>query len=56
MRMTISMYMMVLLAFVASTAAQDWSGIAPSPMESGGAALGVPALLAAMASILAWLF
>ncbi|KAI9184755.1 hypothetical protein LWI28_000794 [Acer negundo] len=59
MSMTFTIYIMVLLAFVtfgAANAAEDVGGIAPSPMESAGAALGVPAFLAAIASLLAWFF
>lgn len=48
---------MVLLAFATFGAnAQDVGAVAPSPVESGGVALSVPALLAAIASLLAWFF
>ncbi|KAL5841219.1 hypothetical protein ACOSQ3_011822 [Xanthoceras sorbifolium] len=56
---TFTIYVILLLAFVtfgAANAAEDVGGIAPSPMESAGGALGVPALLAAIASLLAWFF
>ncbi|TXG47893.1 hypothetical protein EZV62_027187 [Acer yangbiense] len=59
MSMTFTIYIMVLLAFItfgAADAAEDVGGIAPSPMESAVAALGVPAFLAATASLLACYF
>ncbi|TXG47886.1 hypothetical protein EZV62_027180 [Acer yangbiense] len=59
MSMTFTIYIMVLLAFVtfgAADAVEDVGGIAPSPMEIAGAALGVPAFLAAIASLLACYF
>lgn len=48
--------MMLLLAVVNYSAAQDAGAIAPSPMESSGPALTVPALLAVVASVLAWFY
>lgn len=58
MSMAFTIYIMVLSAFgifVATNAAEDLGGIAPAPMESIGAALGVPVLpVAAVASLLAW--
>lgn len=55
--MIFTIYMIVLVSFAsfgATVAAED--AAAPSPMESTAAALGVPAALGAMASLLAWFF
>lgn len=58
--MALTIYIMVLLAFATfssvAVAVEDVGGIAPAPMESAGAAFGVPVAIAAMASILAWFF
>lgn len=55
MAFTIHMTVLVSYAsFGATVAAEDVA--APSPMESKAAALGVPAALGAMASVLAWFF
>ncbi|KAJ0017358.1 hypothetical protein Pint_10010 [Pistacia integerrima] len=55
--MTFTIYIMVLLAFATFGAnAQDVGAVAPTPMESSGVALSVPALLAAIVSLLAWFF
>ncbi|OMO49932.1 hypothetical protein COLO4_38288 [Corchorus olitorius] len=55
---------MILIAYItilafatgATAVTEDLGAIAPSPMESAGAALGVPAALAAAACVLAWFF
>ncbi|PQQ06314.1 hypothetical protein Pyn_15767 [Prunus yedoensis var. nudiflora] len=55
--MVFTIYMIVLVSFAsfgATVAAED--AAAPSPMQSTAAALGVPAALGAMASLLAWFF
>ncbi|KAB1221351.1 hypothetical protein CJ030_MR2G005408 [Morella rubra] len=58
--MLLTIYVVVLLAcaaFRATVALEDIGAIAPSPtMESAGAALGVPAALAAMGVLAAWFF
>ncbi|OMO66609.1 hypothetical protein CCACVL1_21063 [Corchorus capsularis] len=51
-------YLTILAVFATGATAvrEDLGAIAPSPMESAGAALGVPAALAAAACMLAWFF
>ncbi|KAK8608081.1 hypothetical protein V6N13_023515 [Hibiscus sabdariffa] len=44
------------LASGATALREDQGAAAPSPMESGAVALGVPAALAALASMAAWFF
>ncbi|CAK7350239.1 unnamed protein product [Dovyalis caffra] len=54
MTMILTIYVILLLAFTTfgtSVALQDLGGIAPSPMESAGVTLAVPAALAVIASL-----
>lgn len=53
--LTISMMVVTVLASFGATIAQDVGAPAPAP-ASGAATLYVPAVLAAMASLFAWLF
>lgn len=61
MAMVFTIYIIVLVSFAsfkATVALEDAAapGIAPAPMESKAAVLGVPAALGAIASLLAWFF
>lgn len=57
--MAFGIYLAVLLAFAAFGAAavvEDAGAIPPTPMQSAAEALGVPAALAAVVSLVAWFF
>ena len=56
MAMILIAYITVLAVFATGATAlrEDQGAIAPSPMESAGVALGVPAALAAVACMVAW--
>ncbi|XVF87186.1 hypothetical protein PTKIN_Ptkin18bG0098800 [Pterospermum kingtungense] len=56
MAMILVAYITVLAVFAtgASAVREDQGAVAPSPMESGAVALGVPAAMAAVASMAAW--
>ena len=58
MAMILIAYITVLAVFATGATAlrEDQGAIAPSPMESAGVALGVPAGLAAVACMVAWFF
>lgn len=58
MAMVLVAYITVLAVFAtrATAVREDQGAVAPSPMESAGVALGVPAALAAVASMAAWFF
>lgn len=53
--LTISMMVVMVFASFGATIAQDVGAPAPAPV-SGAATIYVPAVLAAMASLFAWLF
>ncbi|MBA0598187.1 hypothetical protein Gorai_007962 [Gossypium raimondii] len=56
--MILIVYISVVTVFATGITAlrEDQGAIPPSPMESGGVALGVPAALAVLASMVAWFF
>ncbi|XWS19825.1 hypothetical protein CRYUN_Cryun31cG0049900 [Craigia yunnanensis] len=58
MAMILIAYITVLAVFVTGDTAvrEDQGAFAPSPMESAGVALGVPAALATVAFMVAWFF
>ncbi|MBA0748068.1 hypothetical protein Gogos_004923 [Gossypium gossypioides] len=56
--MILIVYIAVVTVFATGITAlrEDQGAIPPSPMETGGVALGVPAALAVLASMVAWFF
>lgn len=59
MAMVFTIYIIVLVSFAsfkATVAADEEFAPAPAPMESKAAALGVPAALGVIVSLLAWFF
>lgn len=57
--MAFTIYIMVLVAyatFSSAEAVEEVGNIAPAPIQSAGAAMGVPVAVAAIASLLAWFF
>ena len=58
-RLTLAFTILVLLAMVtfgAAVVVEDVGAIPPTPMQSAAEALGAPAALAALVSLLAWFF